>query len=135
MTKDAQEDVQVEDDVVDETEVAEMMKDAPKSEPSTKSTPAVLERMAHEPDHPELAPDGVKRGQPASEHRAQPGPTLEIPFKKIVIGVTDGGLMRILHNDIPVLALRELLRRLSDQVDSTIQQQAEAFERSQDKRT
>jgi len=60
----------------------------------------------------------VPKGEP------QPDTLAGIPYRKLVIGVTDAGLIDILHNDVKMLELAEVARQLAQVASNSMQQQA-----------
>jgi len=56
---------------------------------------------------------------------------VEIPWKKMVVGTTDAGLVRILHSELSMIEIASLGTRLHVWAEAQINQQAEAYNKAE----
>ncbi|HUX01082.1 MAG TPA: hypothetical protein VMY35_08895 [Phycisphaerae bacterium] len=75
-------------------------------------------------DEDDVEADALKLMQDVPKGEPQPDFLASIPYRKLVIGVTDAGLIDILHNDVKMLELAEVARQLAQVASNSMQQQA-----------
>ena len=64
----------------------------------------------------------------ADDPSAQAPPEhVPIPFRKMVVGVTNAGLISLIHNDLSVLEMAELGRQLTETARIAMTQQSAAY--------
>ena len=101
MTEEAQEVAEVEDDA--EAQVAELMgEEAPAEEVTPEPQAPVGQAVAA------VAPPGI-------------------PFRKLVIGVTNAGLIVFMHDELTMLEKVEVARQLAEATKQAMLQQATAY--------